>query len=188
MFDLSRIFGILLFISVVICLSCFLAFYLDSGNNEYVSVLTLSIILFIFTTFIKTAVSVYSSNKKCSQYSTNYSLKEALKFSSYITLVAIIVFIVHYRRTPYLEKLLLFPSFYRIGGERYLNSRVILYSSIAFWCSLSSWLTTTKLYYHSQIDGCKLTDNQLSAFQKKLDKKLAKKPKKSKDKYVSIVN
>ena len=186
MFDLSRIFGMLLLVSIIICLSCYLAFYLDKGSNEYLSVLTMCVILFVFTTFIKTAISVYSSNRKCDQYSIKYSLKEALKVSLYIVLVAIIVFVIHYRRTPYLENLLLFKSFYRIAGDR--QGREVLYISIAFWCSLSAWLTTTKLYYHSQIDGCKLSDNQLSKFRKKLDKKLDKKPKKSKNKYVSMVN
>jgi hypothetical protein len=188
MFDLSIIFGILVLVSLIICLSCYLAFYLDSGNNEYISVLTLSVILFVFTTFIKTAVSVYSSNRKCDQYSFSYSLREASKLSFYIVLVAIIVFIIHYKRTPYLEKLLLFPSFYRISGERYIDRRLVLYAAIAFWCSLSAWLTTTTLYYHSQIDGCKLTDNQLSNFREKLDKKLAKEQKKPKIKKVLMVN
>ena len=90
----------------------------DKGSNEYLSVLTMCVILFVFTTFIKTAISVYSSNRKCDQYSIKYSLKRSIKS---VTLHCISYnnrIRNSYRRTPYLENLLLFKSFYRIAGDR----------------------------------------------------------------------
>jgi len=180
----------LFIVTIVTFISCMLSYlfdYTNRGYNEYISVLSTIGIMYLFLTFIFTAVSIYASYNQCEEYKKSVSLLKGIKMAFFNIIPVIIIIIVHMYNTPYLSSIFLTP-FYKIFGEKYTNHRIVLYIIISFWSILSGWLITTKLYYESRIDGCKLDNNQLQQFKKSQQKKLNQKHEYKKEKKVTIHN
>ena len=181
------IFVSILSTSFVITVSCILAYFTDFTNNGYkfIALFTSTIIIFLMTTMIGTGVSIMASDRKCKQYRFNDAIKKGLKSAVIISSIYLLIFLIYIYQVPYIKGIFL-NAFTSIAGEQYKDSIMVKHIILCFWCVMVSWCTTADLYFNSQKDGCKLSNNALLKFQAQQKAKLKKKPKEKKPKMVRL--